>query len=56
MEEKWRKEKRKREKESLEKHARLSKQFKEDRLSYERERKGKVNELINSVYTHLTNN
>jgi hypothetical protein len=42
-------EKEKREKESLEEHARLSKLFKQDRLAFERERKRKTDEVINSV-------
>jgi len=46
---KWEKEKEKREKESLEKHARLSKLFKEDRFAFERERKRMIDEIINSV-------
>jgi hypothetical protein len=46
---KWGEEKEKREKESLEKHARLSKLFKEDRFAFERERKWMIGEIINSV-------
>ena len=46
---KWEKEKEKREKESLEKHARLSKLFKEDRFAFERERKRMIDEIIISV-------
>ena len=46
---KWEEEKEKREKESLEKHARLSKLFKEDRFAFERERKRMIDEIINSV-------
>ncbi|MBW1672621.1 MAG: hypothetical protein JRJ45_03075, partial [Deltaproteobacteria bacterium] len=46
---KWEQEKEKREKESLEKHARLSKLFKEDRFAFERERKRMIDEIINSV-------
>ncbi|MBW2615019.1 MAG: DUF3135 domain-containing protein [Deltaproteobacteria bacterium] len=46
---KWQKEKEKREKASLERHARLSKLFKTDRLAFERERKEMIDELINSV-------
>lgn len=45
----WEKEKENREKESLEEHARLSKLFKQDRLSFERERKRKIDEVINSA-------
>ena len=46
---KWQKEKEKREKVSLENHARLSKLFKKDRLSFERERKGMIDEFFNSI-------
>jgi len=46
---KWEQEKEKRGKESLEKHARLSKLFKEDRFVFERERKRMIDEIINSV-------
>jgi len=46
---KWEEEKEKREKESLEKHARLSKLFKEYRFAFERERKRMIDEIINSV-------
>ena len=46
---KWEKEKEKREKESLEKHAGLSKLFKEYRFAFERERKKMIDEIINSV-------
>jgi len=46
---KWGEEKGKREKESLENHARLSKLFKEDRFAFERERKRMIDEIINSV-------
>ena len=46
---KWEEGKKKREKESLEKHARLSKLFKENRLAFERERKRMIDEIINSV-------
>ena len=45
----WQKEKQKIEKESLERHARLSKLFKKDRLSFERERKRMIDEIINST-------
>ena len=46
---KWQKEKEKREKASLERHARLSRLFKKDRLAFERQRKEMIDELINSV-------
>ena len=46
---KWQKEKEKREKASLEKHASLSRLFKKDRLAFERERKEMIDEFINSV-------
>ena len=46
---KWEEEKEKREKESLENHARLHKLFNEDRLSFEHERKRMINEVINST-------
>jgi len=46
---KWQGEKEKRERASLERHARLSKLFKKDRLAFEREKKGMIDELINSV-------
>ena len=46
---KWQKEKEKREKASLEKHARLSKLFKKDRLAFERERKEMIDGFVNSV-------
>jgi hypothetical protein len=46
---KWQKEKEKREKASLERHARLSELFKKDRLAFERERKEMIDELIHSV-------
>lgn len=45
----WEQEKEKREKESLEEHARLSKLFKQDRFAFERERKRMIDEVINSV-------
>jgi hypothetical protein len=45
----WEQEKEKREKESLEKHARLSTLFKEDRFAFEQERKRMIEEIINSV-------
>ncbi len=45
----WQKEKEKREKAALERHARLSELFEKDRLAFERERKGMIDELINSV-------
>lgn len=45
----WQEEKEKIEKESLERHARLSKLFKEDRLSFERERKRMIDQVINST-------
>lgn len=46
---KWEEEKEKRKKVSLEKHARLSKLFKEDRFAFERKRKRMIDEIINSV-------
>ncbi len=46
---KWQKEKEKREKASLERHARLSKLFKKDRLAFERQRKEMIDEFIHSV-------
>jgi Protein of unknown function (DUF3135) len=45
----WQKEKEKRKKASLKKHARLSRLFKKDRLAFERERKEMIDEVINSV-------
>lgn len=44
----WFESKEKREKESLENHARLSKLFREDRLSFERERKRMIDAVIES--------
>ncbi len=44
----WFEEKEKRERASLDKHYRLSKLFKEDRFSFEKERKKMIEELINS--------
>jgi len=49
-------EKEKREKEALERHARLHKLFIEDRLSFERERKRAINELLNSIKDDETRN
>lgn len=46
---KWIEEKDKREKEALERHARLSKLFKEDRFAFERKRKKMIEEIIGSV-------
>lgn len=46
---KWQKEKEKREKASLERHARLSRLFKKDRLAFERKRKTMIDEFIDSV-------
>ena len=46
---KWQEEKGKREKTSLEKHAKLSTLFKNDRLAFEQERKAMIDGLINSV-------
>ncbi len=46
---KWFEEKEKREQESLKKHARLSRLFREDRFSFERERKKMIEEVINSA-------
>lgn len=48
-ESKLEKERAQKDKESLERHRRLSKLFKEDRLSFERERKRMIDELVNSV-------
>ncbi len=45
---KWEEERQKREKESLERHVRLSKLFKEDRFAFERERKRMIQEVIDS--------
>jgi CHASE3 domain sensor protein len=45
----WEQEKEKRREETLERHARLHKLFKEDRLAFERERKEAIQALINSV-------
>jgi hypothetical protein len=45
----WEEEKEKRRKESLETHARLHRLFVEDRLSFERERRHAIHELIDSV-------
>lgn len=42
-------EKKKREERALEKHQRLSELFKEDRLSFERERRRMIDEVISSV-------
>lgn len=46
---KWFEEKEKRERESLRKHARLSRLFKEDRFAFERERKQMIEDVINSA-------
>ena len=45
----WVEEKEKREKESLAKHARLSKLFRENRIAFERERRKIIDDLINSA-------
>ena len=45
----WKEEKVEREKEALERHARLSGLFREDRLAFERERKRMIDEVINSA-------
>jgi hypothetical protein len=45
----WEAGKEKREKESLERHSRLSRLFKEDRLAFERERKRLIEEVIQSA-------
>jgi len=45
----WEIEKEKIKKEALEKHARLSKLFKEDRFAFERERKRMIDNVINSA-------
>lgn len=45
----WEQEKEKRRQETLERHARLHKLFREDRLSFERERKKEIGEFINGV-------
>jgi hypothetical protein len=45
----WEEEKEKRRSESIERHARLSKLFREDRLSFERERKSAIKEFIDHV-------
>jgi len=46
---KWSQEKEQREKVSLERHARLSKLFKENRFAFELERKKRITDLINRV-------
>ena len=46
---KWEEKKEERRNESLGRHARLSKLFKEDRLTFERERKRMIDQVINSV-------
>ncbi len=46
---KWSQEKEQREKASLNKHARLSKLFKENRFAFELERKKRIADLINRV-------
>jgi hypothetical protein len=45
----WEEEKEKRRDESLQEHARLSRLFKEDRFSFERERKNAIKSMIDSV-------
>lgn len=45
----WAKDKEKRERESAERHAGLSKLFKENRFAFERERKRLIDEVINGV-------
>lgn len=45
----WRQDKAKREKEALERHARLSRLFKKDRFAFERERKRMIDEIICNV-------
>ncbi|MBW1721709.1 MAG: DUF3135 domain-containing protein [Deltaproteobacteria bacterium] len=45
----WEKEKERIREEALREHARLHKLFKEDRLSFERERKKAVEDLLNSI-------
>jgi hypothetical protein len=45
----WEEEKEERRKESIREHERLSKLFKEDRLSFERERKNAIKALIDQV-------
>jgi hypothetical protein len=45
----WEEEREKRRKESLENHERLSRLFREDRLSFERERRKAIRELIDSA-------
>ena len=45
----WAKEKEKIRRESLEEHARLSELFREDRFAFERERKRRIEEIINSA-------
>ena len=46
---KWEEDREKREKESLKEHARLHKLFVEDRLSFEREKKRMIDEIINNA-------
>ncbi|MBW1715969.1 MAG: DUF3135 domain-containing protein [Deltaproteobacteria bacterium] len=45
----WKEQKVEREKRSLERHAKLSRLFREDRLVFERERKRMIDEAINSA-------
>ena len=45
----WAREKEKRENEALEKHRRFSRLFREDRLSFERERKRMIAEVIDNA-------
>lgn len=46
---KWQEEKLKREKEALDRHARLSKLFREDRLAFERERRRTLDEFFDAI-------
>ncbi|MCF8061797.1 MAG: DUF3135 domain-containing protein [Deltaproteobacteria bacterium] len=45
----WESEKEKREQEALERHSRLAKLFREDRFSFERERRRMIEEVIESA-------
>lgn len=52
----WEQEKEKRSQEALEKHARLHKLFREDRLAFERERRKEIREFISGVADETTRN
>ena len=53
---KWQEEKEKREKEALDRHARLSNLFREDRLAFERERKRSLDEFFDTIEDEATRN